>query len=299
MITAPRQNPIFVLCPPRSCSTVITAMLGQHPSLYAFPELNPFHCDTLGDLLDTKGRAGPVRAVGEVLLGGQDEATIDRAIAWLQARRAWAPADLLNLLLARVGPRAGVEKSPGTLATQTGCRRMLEMFPHARFIHLVRHPVSSLQSLERFMPERGWVDRDHDDPRGEAALLWYVYHRRLCMLGEQMDSSRWCRIRAEDILGDPPGNLRAVCGWLGIDDSPFAISCMSHPENWPYASVAPGRLTGGDHHFMRSPEPRFHAQDLAIPLPPDWSLPDKLGKAIDALGQSFGYGSIFETALAH
>jgi Sulfotransferase family len=297
MVTAPLQNPVFVVCPPRSCSTVITAMLGQHPSLYAFPELNPFDHETVGGLLDTKGRAGPVRAVGEVLFGGQDEATIERAIAWLEARRAWAPWDLLNLLLARVHPRTGVEKSPGTLATEAGCRRMIEMFPQARFIHLVRHPVTSLRSLERFLPERGWIDPDHDDARGEAALMWYVYHRRLRALGEQMDGNRWRVVRAEDVLGDPRRHLGGLCEWLGIDGSPFAISCMCHPENWPYASVAPQRLTGGDVHFMNSPEPRFDSQDLAITLPPGWSLPAKLGKAIDALGQSFGYGSIFETAL--
>jgi hypothetical protein len=313
LLTTRRQNPIFVLAPVRSCSTIITAMLGQHPSLYGFPELNPFRWGTIGELLDYSDGTGSgavgsigsylahgtVRAVAEVLLGGQDEATIDRATSWLEARRAWAPWDLLHLLLARVEPRIGVEKSPGNLFTQTACSRMLEMFPNARFIHLVRHPITSVRSLKHHLCAWGWIDPDRHDPLGEAALMWYVFHRRLSMLGDQIDASRWCRVRAEDILSEPEANLRPLCEWLGIDSSPFAISCMSHPENSPYASVAPKHLTGGDHHFLTSPRPRFEAQDSHPTWPADWALADKLRNAVDELGQSFGYNSIFETTLAH
>jgi hypothetical protein len=31
---------MLILCPPRSFSSVVSAMIGQHPQLYGFPELN-------------------------------------------------------------------------------------------------------------------------------------------------------------------------------------------------------------------------------------------------------------------
>src|SRR5262249_46194462 len=39
--------PVFILCPIRSFSSVACAMLGQHPELYAFPELRLFNADTV------------------------------------------------------------------------------------------------------------------------------------------------------------------------------------------------------------------------------------------------------------
>src|SRR5579862_6331286 len=48
----PMKPPVLLLCPPRSFSSVVGAMLGQHPELYGFPELSLFAADTLADLVE-------------------------------------------------------------------------------------------------------------------------------------------------------------------------------------------------------------------------------------------------------
>ena len=35
-------QPLFILAPPRSFTTVTSAMIGQHPEMYGLPETNLF-----------------------------------------------------------------------------------------------------------------------------------------------------------------------------------------------------------------------------------------------------------------
>jgi hypothetical protein len=44
--------PLFILGSPRSFTSLLCAMLGQHPQAYGVPELNLFAGETVGDLLD-------------------------------------------------------------------------------------------------------------------------------------------------------------------------------------------------------------------------------------------------------
>src|SRR5947209_5720522 len=53
------HDPVLILCTPRSCSSVVCAMLGRHPQLYGFPELNLFVFDTVGELWRHSNTPGP------------------------------------------------------------------------------------------------------------------------------------------------------------------------------------------------------------------------------------------------
>src|SRR5258708_40065234 len=45
-----RFSPVFILATARSYSSVITAMIGQHPELVGLPELKLFSYRTIGEL---------------------------------------------------------------------------------------------------------------------------------------------------------------------------------------------------------------------------------------------------------
>src|SRR5262249_18691849 len=117
-----RFSPIFVLAPARSNSSVVAAMLGQHPDLCVFPELALFRKETVGGLLaDPPGwkgapapqrMAGIYRALAEHHDGAQTSATVGAAERWVEARRDWHVTDLLDHLLQLSAPRIGLEKSP-------------------------------------------------------------------------------------------------------------------------------------------------------------------------------------------
>src|SRR5579875_148574 len=104
-------EPIFLLSPPRSYSSVIVTMVGQHPQLLGLPELKLFLCRTVGELDASLPAAirrqgyrhrspGLVRAVAQLSFGGQDTDALDHALAWLSARRDWTGAEVLDHLRA-------------------------------------------------------------------------------------------------------------------------------------------------------------------------------------------------------
>ena len=62
-------DPVFILAPPRSFTSVAAAMLGRHPELFALPETNLPSFDTVGDLL-TAADTGPEPMADGLVRGG-------------------------------------------------------------------------------------------------------------------------------------------------------------------------------------------------------------------------------------
>src|SRR4051812_27146112 len=133
-------------------------MIGRHPELADLPELKLFAYRTIAELEASLPRywrergfthrsPGLVRAVAEFGFGGQEPDRLDRARAWLQERQHWSGAHVFDALLARLAPRAAVEKSPENVATAAALRRLARAYPHARYLHLTRHPVTTQASM--------------------------------------------------------------------------------------------------------------------------------------------------------
>src|SRR3982750_3544139 len=72
---------VFVLSPPRSFSTIVSAMLGQHPQLYGLPELHLFGAETIAEFTRQCEEAtypmadGLLRAVAQLYFGRQTDDT--------------------------------------------------------------------------------------------------------------------------------------------------------------------------------------------------------------------------------
>ena len=115
------SDPLFVLAPPRSFTSVVGTMLGQHPQMYGLPETHLFGCATMAEWWaaceeQTFPRAhGLLRAVGELFFGGQTEATIRQASGWLRRRSHFTTGMLMETLAARrEAGRAGAYGDAGT-----------------------------------------------------------------------------------------------------------------------------------------------------------------------------------------
>src|ERR1043165_7067678 len=138
--------PIFILAPPRSFSSVVGAMIGQHPQTYGLPELELFGAETIGEWWDLCAKAtfprshGCLRAVAQLFYGEQTEETIRLARGWLKRRSHFTTAYFLELVAYEVRPRQPVEKSTSNVYDRASMHRAIRMFPTARFIHLLRHP---------------------------------------------------------------------------------------------------------------------------------------------------------------
>jgi hypothetical protein len=246
-------------------------MIGQHPELYGFPELNLFLTETINELLELEATAarhgadllqctsGLVRSIAQLELGAQRAADIVAARRLLDARRSWSSAAMLDSLLRRIAPRIGIDKSPRTAMTPFGLDRCLAFDTAARFIHLARNPFDAQRSLQRSLPS---PDIDRDGKIIFSALLWYQVHLTILEFTSRLAPGRVLPIMAEAVLDCPEQQCRSIARWLGLQAEGAAVEAMLLPERSQYAFPIFGLDGDNDPVFLSSPARRPSGADL-------------------------------------
>lgn len=258
------RDPLILLSPPRSFSSVVSTMIGEHPEIYGFPELHLFSGRTLEDVIrreEKAGNAGPpglLRTLAQEHDGVQTSGTLLKATIWFRERRHWPTKKLFDYLLNLVSPKIGLEKSPETAGKMQFLKRSHSWFPKAYYLHLTRHPVSARKSIQEFYEEKREKKKNFSlKYQVDGLMVWYGMHRNIVNFTNTLPVGQVMRIKGEDLLSDPDLYLPQIAEWLGLRTDPEAIEAMKHPENSPYAYVGPPPVRGGnDPKFMRSPHLR-------------------------------------------
>ena len=278
-------------------------MIGRHPQLYSFPELNLFLVDRVGTLMALDAEAGDslptgsylggvVRAIAELYFSGQDPAALARARAWLQAHREDPTQRFMDSLLARIHPRTGVEKSARTGMSPTSMERARGFYPDARFLHLTRHPITAIESMRNchrpFEAHAGsaWTDASILRYCGN---LWLHTHRSILPFTSTLASNQSMRVRSEDILRDPDKHLPCVMAWLGLPHLPGEVDLMKHPETSPYARKIEGIRDDSDSSFLLQPHLRTIPDDPPLAIPSAWGVSGSLAAEIIEMAVALGY----------
>lgn len=278
--------PIFVLGPDRSFTSLIAAMLGQHPALYSFPELNLPVAMTVQGWLDYTHapskqwlRDGLLRALAEIESGAQTDTTVAKAEAWLHAHPKLLMKDLLASLSEKVAPKRLVEASPHAVTDGAQLARLKRFAPEALFLHVTRHPFTASRSLAKTdpfslamrigMPEA--LDRRITPPVFDPQFHWHGSHRRILESLADIPPAQQRRVRGEDVLADPAAVLADLCAWAGVSTDPAVIAKMLHPEDWLFAKTGPDAAPHGvDAGFLEAPALRAFTPPkapLSGPLP--------------------------------
>ncbi len=295
-----RFQPIFLLCPARSCSSVAIAMLGQHPQLYGFPELRLFRAAKVGGLLispePSKGmpsrerNSGLVRTIAQLHDGTQSYESAERAWRWLCCRRELDVQELLDHLLTLVAPRTAIEKSPETSLTCEALDRAARAYPAARYIHLVRHPWTTVASMATAWGRLSYWSVPPAEAAEYCARVWLSQHRRIDAFGSRMGTDRFVRVRAEDLINRPEHVIPQLCGRLGISQNDHCTRPMSSPEMSVFASRGPANASGGlDPKFLDRPHRHHVLLPSSLDPQPIWSVDGPTRKAVTCLAREFGY----------
>jgi hypothetical protein len=303
-------SPVIVLSPPRSFSSLFSMMLGQHPQLYGLPETQLFVAETLREWWDASSRAtfpmthGLLRAVAQLIFGGQTAENVPRAVGWLSRRWYQSTGMVLETLAETVYPRRVVEKSPSIVFQVKWMQRAHRMFPDARYIHLARHPrgytesvmrniedVSSKSPVPRWLLDLATEDlwsATSEPGRVDPQRSWLQLHRNILEFLSTVPPDRQRFIRGEDVLFAPERELGDVARWLGIRDDPEATEAMLHPELSPFAHLGPpGAIYGNDVAFLQNPTFRPGAITTS-------SLDDPLSGLADGMPVSRGVRELAE-----
>jgi pimeloyl-ACP methyl ester carboxylesterase len=152
----------------------------------------------------------------------------------------WISADLpvpeaYDQLQKMANGRLLIDKSPSYAGSADTLRKAEQLFGRARYIHLVRHPLSVIDSFVRNRFERllGLTDKS---PHETAQDVWVESNRNLANFLQGIDRSRSTVVRYEDLVQSPARTMQDLCSFLAI---PFTDAVLK-----PYEGI---RMTDGLH----------------------------------------------------
>ena len=293
------REPLFILSAPRSFSSIVCGLVGQHPECYGLPELNLFMADDLGSLwwgplaLLPIGKHGLLRALAQLHEGEQTEDSVSRAHEWLLRHSRWTPTQVLAHIQELVGPKILVEKSPATVFRQDYMGRLVRLYPKAHYIHLTRHPRATADSMLR-LRERFTNELPPALTAADPERIWQRSHDTIMRATAGLPNGQCMRLQGEAFLENLEFFLPQICEWLGVRSDPKAIEAMMHPELSPYARPGPrGAPLGNDINFLESPTiDRSRLERMAQPTLDGelaWRKGESFASPTISLARQFGY----------
>lgn len=236
------KAPTFILCSVRSGSTLLRVLLDSHSQICAPNELS------LRDLgVASKSRYSD-KALGEF---GLDREQLEYVL-W-----DW----VLNRELEESGKDHLVRKTPGDVFMVD---RILECWPDARFIFLLRHPGAIARSRHALRPQ-------DSEERNATMVLRY---------GNALEDARrrypGITVLYEDLAADPRAVTQELCRFLGV--------------RWEASMLEYGRFGHGRYRSgLGDWKERIRTGQVQPPDPPP--AEDEIPSALRPLSEAWGYAS--------
>lgn len=207
------ENLIFVICAPRSGSTMLQRMLGSHSQIFTHPEphlLTPLaylgYYQTVEKApYDHVNAAQALREFCQELPGGEED--------YLDACRAYA-STLYERILAPSKKTYFLDKTP---AYGLILPFLKKLYPRAKYVVLTRHPLAILHSYAQ-----SFFDGDY----GAAHEANPVVARYVAAIGSFLlePGVDVVRVRYEDLVQNPEGEMHNVLAHLGLPFEPAVVT---------------------------------------------------------------------------
>lgn len=184
-------EPIFIISPVRSGSTLLRSILNAHSDLHAPHEL---HVRRL------RVEFGTSLAVKAMEALGHNQADLEHLL-WDR---------VLHRELVRSGKRYIVDKTP---ANAFAYERISTCWPDARYIFLLRHPASIAQSWYEASPDK----RTREEAAADALRYMKATEKARSALPG-------LTVRYEDLSSEPERVTREICEFLGVAWEPGMLT---------------------------------------------------------------------------
>ncbi|MDX3692013.1 sulfotransferase [Streptomyces europaeiscabiei] len=184
------RQPVFIMSPVRSGSTLLRMLMNAHPRLHSPHELHIRRLEVgYGSRLSQKAMSAL-----DLERGDLEHLLWDR---------------VMHRELVRSGKDFVVEKTPSNAFVY---ERIRDCWPDARFVFLLRHPVSIAQSWHEGDPDK----RTYDEAATDALrYMRAVDKARKALTGHT--------VRYEDITAEPEKEMRRLCDFLDIAFEPAML----------------------------------------------------------------------------
>jgi thioester reductase-like protein len=276
-----KRDVVFILSPPRSGSTLLRVMLAGHSRLFSPQELHLAGFANIATYDEHLG--GTILNMGLIT-------TVHEVTSSTGAKNAYAKwvtervstAAVYDLIHERIGSRILVDKSPFFFPPLATLERLNRMFPRAKFVHLLRHPYSTIDSYARERFHKVLKQTEALEPYEAAEWTWQRVHRDIIGFGQELDAERFHRLRFEDLARDPEATMRALSSFLGVEFEPSMLKPYSGHRGLS------GGFSVGDPNFMQHKDidASKAAEWEGITLP--FALQPETLETAEALGYSLG-----------
>jgi acyl transferase domain-containing protein/acyl-CoA synthetase (AMP-forming)/AMP-acid ligase II/pimeloyl-ACP methyl ester carboxylesterase/acyl carrier protein len=273
----------FILSSPRSGSTLLRVMLAGHPNLLSPPELHLLPFATMqerqAELEASHLGEGLIRTLMDLK---QIDAQTSQSLVNQWVEDNLSIPELYQILQDLGGDRLLVDKSPTYGMVKTTLLNAETIFSQAKYIHLVRHPYSVIESFARMRMDK-LLALGNANAYETAESIWLQSNQNIIEFIHQIDSDKVCQVFYEDLVTNPYSVMQKICQFLGV---PFDESVLN-----PYEGE---RMTDGVHsQSMSVGDPNFKSRHKIDPnLAQSWrkiQLPITLNPLTCDLAQSLNY----------
>ena len=273
----------FILSSPRSGSTLLRVMLAGHPSLSSPPELHLLPFDTMAEREQELGVSQLGEGLKRALMALKNiDADQSQKLVQQLIRENRSVAEVYQQLQQLAGDRLLIDKSPTYASNRDTLDKAEAIFDGAKYIHLVRHPYSVIESFARMRMDK-LIGSDNSNPYELAELIWRESNQNIINFAQDIDPERYHRVYYEDLVSKPQEVLTDICNFLEI---PFDQEVLT-----PYKG---DRMTDGvSDNAMSLGDPNFlNHQQIDAQLGAKWQkikLPSGLGTYSQQLAQQLKY----------
>jgi hypothetical protein len=240
----PDQPPFFIVGCPRSGTTLLQILIDSHPAIAIPPE--SFIFDRFGPLLKSYGpltEPGARRALAADLLTDRRilDWALDLSVDDLLARvKQLSAGGLFDALFSTYAESQRKSRWGDKTPQHALCiPALLEVFPDARIIHLVRDGRDVAESTARIAI-------------GPCSILaiarrWQRYMDTVREQTAPLPSSQFLQIRFEDLVRDPVGIRSRILAFIGED----AALCPAIDQDLPKTGTLERSSTYAHHASLR------------------------------------------------
>jgi hypothetical protein len=212
---SPVGPPVIVLGVRRSGTTLLRVMLDRNPALavpdesYFVPQLARRHRSPV----DVDAFLDDLRRLPTLV-----EWELSPDTVAIRLRAGMTAGEAIGAVFAAYAAERGKQRWGDKTPLYMQHLRLLErLFPDARFVHLIRDgrdAALSFLSVPTGIMTEGW---GHPRDAQGFACQWATEVRSARALGGRVGHERYLELRYEELVSDPPAELRRVCKFAGLE----------------------------------------------------------------------------------
>ncbi len=195
---------IFVICAPRSGSTLLQRMIASHTTIYTHPEphlITPLaylgYYNTVGAApFDHINAAEALRELVQELPRGEDD--------YLDALRAYS-STMYARVLAPTGRAYFLDKTP---AYALVLPFLLKLYPTAKYVVLTRHPLAILHSQVHSFFNGDYAAAMQQNP---------IVRDYVPAIAQFMRRASFVHVQYEALVTDPSSEMQRISSYLGVN----------------------------------------------------------------------------------